>query len=181
MIIMHLLEGEDYKKTYDDYASCLQFCEEGCQPEVKEMKRVRSEFFHQLWVQKKGGILVAQDECGQVLGWFSFLDKETAKQILWPTRRQPENSHSLVGGCLLVDPSKRGLGIGTSLAEELKELAKEWGYHGVEVACRDADPYDAGLNWHTPSPFRNAGYREVERYSCEKMYPADFIIMEYMF
>lgn len=181
MIAMRLLEGDDYLRTYaGDYAGCLGFCPDGCSESAQLRKTERGEFFHKLWQEQKGGILVAENEAGEVVGWFSFLDKAMARKIFWPCRRENDDMQRLVGVCLLVDYEKRGLGIGTTLAEELVELAKEWGYRGVEVACREVDPRDPGLTWHTPAPFREAGFVEVERYHCELIYPADFIVMEYV-
>lgn len=181
MFTVRLLQGADYSKTYDDYAGCLGFCGDGESPEVQARKAERSDFFCQLQEAKRGGILIAEDEMGRVVGWFSFLDKVTAEQILWPCRRENGALNRLVGGCLLVNHELRGQGIGCMLAIELRNLAQEWGYQGVEVACRNDDPYDPELNWHTPTPFKHAGYEEAERYHCERMYPADFIIMECLF
>lgn len=181
MIQMRLLEGDDYQKDYhSDYASCINFCVTDCGDEREGQKQERGQFFHHLWSLRKGGILVAETEEGDVAGWFSFVDKAHARQMLWPSRRDHDDLNRLVGVCLFVEPEKRGLSIGMQLAEELKELSREWGYNGVEVACRESESDDPKLTWHTPAPFRKAGYQEVEHFHCDLVYPADFLIMEYI-
>lgn len=180
MTKVRLLQGADYDKNYADYAGCLQFCGDGQSAKTQIRRAERSNFFRSLTEAKRGGILVAEDDEGQVVGWFSFLDKVTAQQILWPCRRESDALNRLVGGCLLVNHERRGQGIGRRLAAALQNLANEWDYAGIEVACRNDDPYDPELNWHTPTPFQKVGFQEVESYHCEKMYPADFIIIEYL-
>lgn len=182
MMKVRLLEGEDYMQSHSgEYAFCLEFCGSDCSESIQIRKRERGVFFQQLQAEQRGGILVAENEAGEVVGWFSFIDKASARQLLWPCRRGEGALERLVGVCLVVDHAQRGRGIGTMLADELVKLAQKWGYAGVEAACRIEDPHDPGLTWHTPAPFHHAGFSEVERLHCDMIYPADFIVMEYVF
>ncbi len=163
MIIMRLLEREDYYTNYNEkYALGLN------------VKDIGAQFFQELWTDKKGGVLVAETEDGKVVGWFSFIDKFTARNYFWPSRKENDNMDRLVGVHFWVDLEYQGKEIDVVLAQELVDLAKEWDYHGVEVACQNEEE-----SWHTSVPFKEAGFIEVEKVKFTEISSADFIIMEY--
>lgn len=174
-----LLSGSDFEKDYPGgYADCLAFSSAGPDPAVQARKVERAEFFRNLTGKKMGGVLVAYGDEGQVTGWVSFVEKAVARALLWPCRRQESADRRLVVACLLVDWAFRGRGVAGELLDGLEKLAKEWGYEAIEAPCRDEDTHDPDLTFQTPAPFLKRGYREVDRFHCDLMYPADFTIWE---
>lgn len=167
MIRMRLLEGKDYlqNETGQIAASFGLPQNYGCGSN-------QGQFFQQLWMERRGGIMVAENDADQIVAWFAFADKQTAEKLLFPTTRANHDSKRLVGGPIVIEQAYRGKGLGTVLAQELIDLGKEWKYHGVEVSCRSTgtnlDPNSENLI--------NAGYVLAE------YYPGDVgcMVMEYI-
>lgn len=157
------------------YTFCIAFDPAKTEGPGLARRQERTEFFRRLTHQKEGGILVAEED-GRIVGWMSFIERDTARRILWPCRRDEAPDRALVVGCLLVDLAHRGRGIAGELLAALEALAGQWGYHAVESPCRDENTYDDDLTFQTPAPFQKRGYAEVDRFHCSLMYPAEFSI-----
>ncbi len=178
MIVMRLLEdAEDlaenrWNNTFIDYNPDSD----------RAVSKLGDHFLYELYQNKQGGVLVAEEvEIGKIVGWFSFLDKGTALEISWPCRKDLQDTNRLVGGHLWVNPGYRAGGIGEALAREFVEIAQEWGFNGVEVACwEEGNCSDSGLAWQTTLPFRQADFVEAAKYSTTLLNSTDFIVMEFV-
>lgn len=174
-----LLTGSDFEANYPgNYTRCIAFSTVGEEPAVQARKAERADFFRRLTESRRGGVLVAYGDGGQVEGWLTFAEKEMARSLLWPCSRTKTTDRRLVVACLLVDPASRGRGIAGMLLNALEQLAGNWGYDAIESPCRDENTYDPDLTFQTPAPFQKRGYCEVDRYHCDLMYPAEFSVWE---
>lgn len=173
---VHLLDDSGLSIDHPGgYSACIGFDSVDAEGLAMVRRQERSDFFRRLTHQKEGGILVVEEE-GRVIGWMSFMERDVARRILWPCRRERVSGRVLVVGCLLVDLAYRGRGIAGELLAAFEALAGEWGYDEIESPCRDENTYDDDLTFQTPAPFKKRGYVEVDCFHCNLMYPAEFSV-----